>query len=288
MFDTGNTIDYPYFVKKLLIKSLLLMVFIALIIASAWLAISEPIYILATIVLTIAACIYRAYQRGIYREFFTLLRFFGSLTIGWYFSADIGKALGLPVMLATVSGFYLTFISLYILSGVLIKWLRPEKKELSVPVKILGGLLGGFEGIIVAWLLVLAVSMLPGSRLADYHEFTLLTRPVEDMLMPIMPAEALNTVEMVRTVQRVTKNFKPEKVDRAALQEILMPLAEMPEIIALQQDESLRHLIENRDFKAVLNHPALRSFLESEELRTKMQSIDLKELERALIPEIDG
>lgn len=275
--------------KKQFTNSLLLMILVALIVATAWKAVSEPSLILASIILTISTCIFRAYQRGIYREFFTLLRFFGSLTVGWYLSADVGEALGLPVMLAAISGFYLTFIGLFLISGALIKWFSPEKKELSVPTKMLGGLLGGFEGLIIAWLLVFTVAMLPGSKLADYyHEFAQFTRPIENMLTPIMPEEAVHTVEMVKTVQRVTRNFKPENVDRAALQEILMPLAEMPEIITLQQDEGLRELIRERNFKAVLNYPALRNFLESEELRTKMQSIDLKKLERALIPEFDS
>jgi len=275
-------------VKKQSTSSLILLVLIGLIIASAWKAVSAPPFILATIGLTLGTCIFRAYQRGIFHELSTLLRFAGSLALGWYLSAYVGKALGMPVLLSAISGFYLTFISVFLLSGVLLKWFRNEKDEPSIPEKILGGLLGGFEGIIVSWLLIFTLSILPNSRIADFYpQFSQFTGPVENMLAPVMPEEAAQTVQMVKTVQRISRNFKPEKVDRAALQEILMPLAEMPELVALQEDESLRELVAKKDFKAVFNHPALRNLLESEELRAKMQNIDLKKLERALVPDLN-
>jgi uncharacterized membrane protein required for colicin V production len=274
-------------VKKQFYDGLILIALFCLVVASAWQALSSPPYLIATVGLTLGACIFRAYRRGIYLEFVTLLRFFGSLTLGWYLSADVGRALGLPLMLATVSGFYLTFITLYLVSGALIKRYSKKDAEPSIPEKILGALLGGFEGIILAWVLVFTLSLLPNSKVSEYYpQFSQFTGPVENMLAPVMPEEAAQTVQMVKTVQRITQNFKPEKVDRAALQEIILPLAEMPEMVALQEDESLRKLIEKRDFQAMLNHPALRNFLESEELRNRMQNIDLKRLERALVPQL--
>ena len=273
--------------KKQFYNGLILIVLFGLVIASAWQAFSEPSYIIATALFTVAACILRAYQRGIYRELITLLRFFGSLALGWYLSVEVGRALGLPLMLASVSGFYLTFISLYLISGALIKWFSKKGEELSIPEKLLGGLLGGFEGIILAWVLIFTLSLLPGSKVAEYYpQLTQFTGPVENMLAPIMPEEAAQTVQMVKSVQRITQNFKPEKVDKEALQEILLPLAEMPELVALQQDESIQKLIESRDFQGLVNHPTLRNFLESEELRQRMQTIDLKKLERALVPDL--
>jgi len=257
------------------------------VVASAWKAFSEPPYIIATALFTLAACILRAYQRGIYRELITLLRFFGSLTLGWYFSAEVGRLLGLPAMVAAISGFYITFISLYLLSGLLIRIFSKKTKDLAIAEKLLGGLLGGLEGVILTWVLVFTLSLLPGSKISEYYpQFSQFTGPVENMLAPIMPEEAAQTVQMVKSVQRITQNFKPEKVDKAALQEILLPLAEMPELVALQQDESLQKLVEERDFQGMLNHPAMRNLLESEELRQRMQNIDLKKLERALVPDL--
>lgn len=264
-----------------------MIVLFGLVIASAWQAFYEPPYIIATALFTLSACVLRAYQRGIYRELFTLLRFFGSLGLGWYLSADVGKLLGLPAMVAGISGFYITFISLYLLSGLLMKIFGKKTEELAIAEKLLGGLLGGFEGIILAWVLIFTLSLLPGSRISEYFpQLAQFTGPVENMLAPIMPEEAAQTVQMVKSVQKITQNFKPEKVDKAALQEILLPLAEMPELVALQEDESIQKLIESRDFQGLVNHPALRNFLESEELRQRMQSIDLKRLERALVPDL--
>ncbi|NLF97575.1 MAG: CvpA family protein [Candidatus Riflebacteria bacterium] len=273
--------------KKQFYNGLIMIVLFGLVIASAWQAFYEPSYIIATALFTLALCILRAYQRGIYRELVTLLRFFGSLGLGWYLSAEVGKALGLPAMVASISGFYLTFISLYLVSGALIRWFSKKGAELSIPEKILGGLLGGFEGVILAWILIFTLSLLPRSKISAYYpQLTQFTGPVENMLAPIMPEEAAQTVQMVKSMQRITQNFKPEKVDKVALQEIMLPLAEMPELVALQEDESIQKLIESRDFQGLVNHPTLRNFLESEELRQRMQSIDLKKLERALVPDL--
>jgi len=273
--------------KRKFYNGMIVIVLFGLVVASAWQAFYEPTYIIATALFTLALCILRAYQRGIYRELVTLLRFFGSLGLGWYLSAEVGKALGLPAMLASISGFYLIFISLYLVSGALIRWFSKKDAELSIPEKILGGLLGGFEGVILAWILIFTLSLLPGSKISAYYpQLTQFTGPVENMLAPIMPEEAAQTVQMVKSMQRITQNFKPEKVDKVALQEIMLPLAEMPELVALQEDESIQKLIESRDFQGLVNHPTLRNFLESEELRQRMQSIDLKKLERALVPDL--
>lgn len=256
-------------------------------IVTAWKAFYEPSYIIATVISTVAVCVLRACRRGIFREFFTLLRFIGSLLLAWYFSAAVGSMLGLPLMLAAISGFYLIFLVLFLGSGFLSKFFISNKEEISIPAKLLGAMLGGFEGVIVAWILVFTLAMLPNSRLADYYsEFSQFSAPVENMLAPIIPEQAAQSIELVKTVQRISSNFKPEKVDRQALQEIITPLAEMPEITALQEDAGIRELVENRDFKGLLNHPALRNFLESEELRQRMQNIDLKKLERALVPDL--
>jgi uncharacterized membrane protein required for colicin V production len=274
-------------VKKKANDGLILVALFCLIVATAWKAVSSPQFIIATVAITIGAGIFRAWRRGIFREFLTLLRFFGSLTLGWYFSSAVGKMLGLPLALASVSGFYLTFIVLLVVSGALINWLSKENAEPSIPEKMLGGLLGGFEGLILAWVLVFTLSMLPGSKISAYYpEMSQFTRPVENLLMPVMPTEAAKTVEMVQSVQRMSQNFKLEKVNREALYEVMAPLAEFPELIALQEDESFRKLSDKRDFQAMLNHPALRNLLESEEFRQRIQSIDLKQLERAIIPHI--
>jgi len=252
----------------------------------AYLAVSSPPFIFAAIGLTFCTCIIRSYQRGIVKETLSLLRITGSIALAWFVAESVGKAMGLPGLFATISGFYLTFFIGFLVSGKLINWFSLNK-EPAIAEKLLGGFIGGFEGILVAWILLLALCALPNSQMSSYYPqlFSKFTGPIDKMLAPLLPEQANNAVHMMKAAQRVAKNFNPEKVDREALQEVFTPLAEMPEIMAIQQDQSIRELVEKKDFVALLNHPTLRNLLESKDVQEKLKNMDWEKLERALSPE---
>ena len=272
-------------VQKQSTNHLLFFILSGLAVVFAWLAISSPPFIFAAIGLAFSASIIRAYQRGIVKEAQAILRIVGSLILAWFLAETVGRALGFPGFLATITGFYITLFTGYLLSGLLINCFKTEE-EPSIPEKILGGLVGGFEGVIVVWLLLLGLCALPNSQMASYYPrfFSRFTGPIDKMLAPVLPEQANSAVQLMKSAQRIASNFNPEKVDREALQEILTPLAEMPEIVAMQQDESLRKLVEKKDFMALLNHPALRNLLESREVQEKLKNMDWQKLERALSP----
>jgi len=273
-------------VKKQSSSRLLLFLLSCLTAIFAYMALSSPPYIFVAMGLTFGVSILRAYQRGIVKESLAVLRIVGMLALAWFLAESVGKVLRLPGFLATLAGFYLTFFIGFLVSGKLISWFSSDE-EPSIPEKLLGGLIGGFEGIIVAWILLLALCAMPNSKMANYYPefFSQFTGPIDKMLAPVLPEQANNAVYMMKSAQKIAKNFDPEKVDRVALQEIFTPLVEMPEIMAIQQDESLRELVEKKDFRALLNHPTLRNLLESKEVQEKLKNMDWKRLERALSPE---
>lgn len=266
-------------------SGLLFFIFNVLAAVCTFKALSEPPYIFAAMGFTFIACISRAYQGGIINEAMAILRIAGSFALAWFLAEHAGKALGLPGFLATITGFYLTLFVGFIVSGQLILWLNAGSNP-SIPEKLLGGIVGGLEGVLVAWILLIGVCALPNSKMAGYYPqlFAQFTGPVEKMLAPVMPEQANSAVQVMKSAQRIANNFNPEKVDRQALQEILTPIAEMPEIAAIQQDQGIRDLVEKKDFMALINHPALRTLLESKDLQEKLKSLDLQKLERALSP----
>lgn len=251
----------------------------------AFKAISEPFYIFAAIALSFIASIYRAFQQGIINESMAILRIIATFALAWFLAETVGQALGLPGFFATMTGFYLTFFVTFIVTGKIIVYLRSDQQP-SIVEKLLGGFVGCFEGILMAWLIVITVSTIPGSQLQKHYPgfFTQFTRPVENMLAPVLPEQAGDAVKVMKSAQRIAQNFKPEKVDRAALQEILTPIAEMPEIAELQNDQSVREMVEKKDFAALIGHPALRKLLESPELQQKIKNMDWAKLEQALAP----
>lgn len=266
-------------------SGLLFFIFNVLTAVCTFKALSEPPYIFAAMGFTFAACINRAYQGGIINEALAILRVIGSFILAWFMAEPLGKALGLPGFLATITGFYLTLFVGFIVSGQLILWLK-SSAEPSIPEKLLGGIVGGLEGVLIAWILLIGVSALPNSKMAGYYPqfFSQFTGPVEKMLAPVLPDQANSAVQVMKSAQRIASNFNPEKVDRQALQEIITPIAEMPEIMAIQQDQSIKALVEKKDFMALINHPALRTLLESKELQDKLKNLDLQKLEQALSP----
>lgn len=252
---------------------------------TAFKAIATPPFIFPAVGLALIACIHRAFVNGIINEALAIIRLLAAFGLGWLFSESVGQALGIPGFLAAIVGFYAVFFVSFIIVGKLIIIFKSDERP-SIAEKLLGGFVGGFEGILVVWLMIMMIHTIPGSKLATFYPqlFAQLTKPVENILAPVLPDQANNMVQMMKTAQRISHNFKPEKVDRQALQEVLRPLAEMPEIAALQNDESLRELIEKKDFKALLSHPSLRHLLESKSIQEKLKNMDWQKLEQAISP----
>lgn len=150
--------------------------------------------------------------------------------------------------------------------------------------KLLGSFIGAFEGLLIGLMVLLAIGMVPGSSLADNPPEMLrfVSGSTEKIIAPIIPDEAGNAVRAVKTMSRMAKGIDPEKVDSQAVMEVMQPLAEMPEIMEMQNNPEVQKLIEQRDIAGLVRHPALRKIMENPELQQKMLNLDWKKLERAL------
>ncbi len=246
-------------------------------------SLSQPPYIFAAAGCMFLSCTLRAFNRGIFNEILSFLRLLGSFAIGWFFGKHAGEALGLPGILASISGFYLLFFLSFTFLGKLIAEIGKEK-PLSMATKVLGAFAGAFEGIILAWVIVFSVYSLPNSKLPEYYPglFERFSAPVENMLAPVLPEQAQSTMNAVKTAQKLIRGVDPQKVDRQALNEVIMPIAEMPEVKVLQNNSQVQQLIQNRDFKGLIQHPSVRSFLENKDVQQRLMNFDWQKLDKAL------
>jgi hypothetical protein len=64
--------------------------------------------------------------------------------------------------------------------------------------------------------------------------------------------------------------------------EVMQPLAEMPEIIEVQNNPEIQQLVQQRDIAGLIKHPALQKLMENPNLQQKMLDLDWEKLERAL------
>jgi hypothetical protein len=56
----------------------------------------------------------------------------------------------------------------------------------------------------------------------------------------------------------------------------------MDEIAQLQNNPEIQRLLENRDFPALIRHPAIKNLFENPALQEKILNLDWKRIEKAL------
>jgi len=249
-------------------------------------SITIPPLIYPALAAVMFSAVFRAWQRGIVTEAFSIFRLVGAFAIGWFFSEDAGKFMGLPGFLGNIAGFYALFFSSFFILGRIIWLATDENSEPAMVSKLLGSFVGAFEGIILCWAVFFTVYSIPGSRLPEFYPdlFNKIAAPIENMLAPVMPESAGNTVQAIKTVQKLAQGFDASKIDRESMIEVIAPLAEMPEIQALQNDPEIQQIAAEKDFQKLMQNKNFRQLMESKELQQKLMSLDWQKLGKAISP----
>ncbi|GAB4274762.1 MAG: hypothetical protein Kow0029_15320 [Candidatus Rifleibacteriota bacterium] len=244
---------------------------------------TKPAMMLPAIVLFVLSTSLKAYQKGIIAELMAFVRLGAAFTIAWYFKMEAAKLLNLSGILSQIAGFYAVFLLSYPLLGQLVKILM-QNHEPSMASKLLGAFTGGFEGLLLGALIFCAMTIIPGSQLAEHQPLFLkeLIGSTEKIVAPILPEEATKAIQAAKTMSRLSKGVDPNKVDRLELAETLKPITELPEVKAIQSDPEFQKIVAQKDLKKILNHPKVMKLMESPELQKKFLQIDWQRLERAL------
>ncbi|MEW6711175.1 MAG: hypothetical protein AB1403_15215, partial [Candidatus Riflebacteria bacterium] len=112
--------------------------------------------------------------------------------------------------------------------------------------------------------------------------FKTISGSAENIVAPILPAEAGNAVTAVKTMGKIAKGIDPAKVDVQAVQEVMRPIAEIPEVREVQSNEEIQKLIAEKNFARLIKHPAMQKLLENQDLQKKLLELDWKKLEKAV------
>lgn len=225
----------------------------------------------------------KAYLKGTLAELLSLARIAGAFAAAWFFRGHAAQMLPVKGLLGEIAGFYAIFFLVYLGAGQGIA-LALKNHEPSMASKTLGAFIGAFEGLLIGLMVMVALTMAPGSSLAENPPeiLSFISGSTEKIVAPILPEQAGNAVLAMKTMSRISQGIDPEKVDAQAVMEVMQPLAEMPEVVEIQSNPEVQRLLEQRDMAGLMRHPALRKLLENPELQQKMLNLDWKKLERAM------
>ncbi len=238
---------------------------------------------LPALLLFIISGSFRAYSRGTLAEILSIGRIVCAFGAGWFLRGHLTAIVPLKGILGEVAGFYGIFFLVYLGAGQGIA-LALKNHQPSMASKVLGAFIGGFEGLLIGMLVMVALSIAPGSSLAGNQPeiIKFISGSTEKMVAPVLPDQARNAVRAVKTMTRLSQGIDPEKVDGKVVMEVMQPLAEMPEIIEVQNNPEIQQLVQQRDIAGLIKHPALQKLMENPNLQQKMLDLDWEKLERAL------
>lgn len=252
-------------------------------ISLAILSLQFPILIIPGIACITFSSSLKAFKKGVGAQLFSLSRFFVSIMLGYLFHAQAGAFLGLKGLGATVSGFYLVFFFVFILLTGAFS-LMFKKSRPSIYAQLLGALMGFFEGIIISWFIFISLTLVPGSKLSEFNPELIktLTGSTEKMLAPLLPAEANEAINAIKVARQLSHKLDPKKVDMKKIQQTLEPIAQLPQIIAIQQNPKTQTMLQERNFKGLMASKEFQDLINSPDVQEAIKQIDWVELQKAL------
>ncbi len=254
-------------------------------IGMAVLSYGTPAFMFPAILLLILASAIKSWQKGIFICLLSYLRLVLAFGAGWLFKTEIGQLLNITGIFRDIAGFYATFLGLYFILGRMIKMIARSNQP-AIFSKILGSIAGGFEGLVFGMLIFVALTIVPGSQLAEHQPQYLkdLTGSTEKILTPLLPDNANKAVKAMKTMSRLSKGIDPQKVDIEKMSKLMRPVAEMPEMQEVQNNPEVQQLIAEKNMRGLFKHPAVRKLIENPQLQEKIMNLDWEQLEQAIDP----
>jgi uncharacterized membrane protein required for colicin V production len=243
------------------------------------------VLIIPALVLLTANSAFKAWNKGIFLSLMSYVRLIFAFGLGWLFKTEAGLLFGIKGFLRDIAGFYALFFLSYFVIGRMIAVMEKKFRPGSIS-RFFGAIAGGFEGFIIGIFIFLAMTMIPGSDLIEHQpEFLIsIAGSAKNLVSPLVPEKAKQVLEAVQTMTKLSGKINPEKIDQEKVYTIMQPIAEMPEIIEVQNNPEIQRMIATKNFSGLLKHPAMLKLLENPELQDKIINLDWKGLEKAVRP----
>jgi len=122
------------------------------------------------IVAIILFAAFRGWRKGAITMFVSIIVLVGAILLATAFGTMFGKALGIgPTLLHPVTGFFILFIILLIIGGILKKWIKPKRGFLAGTDKIFGLIFGVLRAVLLLGLFLafLRIFQFPSTKLAN-------------------------------------------------------------------------------------------------------------------------
>lgn len=241
------------------------------------------LFILGSLMIMLALVL-RAGYAGIISEFLSLTNFLISLVIALVVAIPLGGMLGINVFIGTMTIFYMVFLFLYILIGLIFRLIEGK----GVPgflSRLTGAFLGFCESIVVIIIVFVMLTMVPTSSISEYRpEFVNRSvQSVSDRIQPLLPSGLSTAVSFANTIQNVASLESYDHIDPEVIQKIAEPLLNVPEIQRLQENPEIIKLAEEGKIPELLAHKDVQALLSSKQLFEELNNIDWESLNEHLM-----
>ncbi|HNW36789.1 MAG TPA: CvpA family protein [Candidatus Ozemobacteraceae bacterium] len=219
----------------------------------------------------------QGYQFGAAGALFSWGRFAACVAAGYLFGSAAGNAIGLGGFAASVTGFYLCAIAVFVFIGFLGKLVFAPNRIPGFVDKIAGLVLGAAEGVFLFTLASWVVSLYPPDWNQSQPAFP--ARVAEQvsgkLIEPLVPAQASGVVELFALARDARRGIDPQKIDHERLSAIFQPLRSNPRFQELAGDPELRSLTQQKDYVGLMKHPKVTALLNDKDFQTLANGIDL-------------
>lgn len=228
----------------------------------------------------------QGYLLGAAAALFGWGKFFAAVFAGYFFGTAAGTAVGMGGIAASIGGFYLCAIAVYVVIGLFGKLLIDPNRTPGFFDRSLGLCLGAAEGIIMFALAAWPLSLYqPAWNQAPASLPTQLSKAVSERVIdPLVPAQASGVVVLFELARDARGGIDPEKVDRQRLSTIFEPVKSHPKIQALSNDAEVCALVQQKNAAGLMKHPKVIALLNDPEIQSLAAGIDLHEVASLLRP----
>ncbi|MBP7634914.1 CvpA family protein [Candidatus Ozemobacteraceae bacterium] len=210
-------------------------------------------------------------------------RLAAAIVAGYFFGSFAGTAAGLSGIAASVGGFYLCAIGVYLVIGLLSRLVIDPKRSPGMLDATAGLCLGMAEGLVLFALVSWPLSLYqPAWNTSPVSLTGKLSQEVSNVAAPFVPPQASGVVELVALARDAKAGIDPEKVDRERLATLFAPVQSHPKIQALSNDTELRTLVQQKNTTALMKHPKVLDLLNDKEIQDLAAGIDFHEVASVL------
>ncbi|HEY9070688.1 MAG TPA: CvpA family protein [Candidatus Ozemobacteraceae bacterium] len=288
-FPKGDAPSSPVFSALL---RLLILALLAAVAGSAWMIARErqDLNIFLGVLLGVFLVWFglQGWRQGAAATLFGWIRLLGSFGAGYLLGPAAGETIGLGGLAASIAGFYLCAIVIFLLAGLAGKLLFAPDRKPGLFDRLAGLVSGAAEAVLLFALVAWGLSMQPPAwnKAAPARAMQLTEEVSRNLLAPLVPEQASGVVELVSLAKAAQGGIDPQKIDRQRLEAFIEPVRSHPKLRAVSDDAELRSLAQQKDFARLMRHPKITALMNDPEIQSLATNLDLHELSAILRPGI--